>query len=394
MLVQQTGLAVESPDQKLDHLALHLLEHGATMPLHEMESKLQAWHDSPSTLVAIHPEGARVQMLSDDFSRGRGIGMALADNSLLCKKKDIIIEKFDQLLKKLGGEELAANITMGKVTKEWKAALSTWMDAESTYRLTIEKAKEATEGASFARSEYEKWLTANKQAVKALAAIKTRHEEEKKDLDLERELIKEIMRLIGVLHDIPATEKSKAAGGKDSVKDKETGVSDPYASTLAQTKAQLEAKIGELRHVNAKLNIPGSATKLAQIQQLPVYSETEEVAKILKEMLKDIDTRMKVLEGVLAAAEKEVTSTNAKLVEWEKKLVVLSDAADSAKEQVSESNLKRSGLEGKKVVADNAHKEEKAAYNLVIPPYQREIYVIVMIKKKINDHCAKVTAAA
>lgn len=26
--------------------------------------------------------------------------------------------------------------------------------------------------------------------------------------------------------------------------------------------------------------------------------------------------------------------------------------------------------------------------------HQREIYVIVMIKKKINDHCAKVTAAA
>jgi hypothetical protein len=43
---------------------------------------------------------------------------------MLCKKKDIIIQKFDELLKKLGGEELAANITMGKVTKEWKEAMS------------------------------------------------------------------------------------------------------------------------------------------------------------------------------------------------------------------------------------------------------------------------------
>lgn len=43
--------------------------------------------------------------------------------SLLCKKKDLIIEKFDELLKKLGGEELSANITMGRVSKEWKEAM-------------------------------------------------------------------------------------------------------------------------------------------------------------------------------------------------------------------------------------------------------------------------------
>jgi hypothetical protein len=41
----------------------------------------------------------------------------------LCKKKDIIIQKFDELLKKLGGEELSANITMGRVSKEWKEAM-------------------------------------------------------------------------------------------------------------------------------------------------------------------------------------------------------------------------------------------------------------------------------
>lgn len=42
---------------------------------------------------------------------------------LLREKKDIIIQKFDEPLKKLGGEELSANITMGRVTKEWTAAM-------------------------------------------------------------------------------------------------------------------------------------------------------------------------------------------------------------------------------------------------------------------------------
>ena len=100
-----------------------------------------------------------------------------------------------------------------------------WLDSESTYRLTVEKAKEATEGATFARNEYEKWHDANKQAKKDLAVTLARHEEERKALADERELIKMIMRYIGVLHDVKATEKSFAAGGRDSVKDPETGKS-------------------------------------------------------------------------------------------------------------------------------------------------------------------------
>jgi hypothetical protein len=56
---------------------------------------------------------------------------SLEGKSLLCEKRARIIELFDQLLAKLGGEELSANITMGKVSKEWHDALSAWLDSES-----------------------------------------------------------------------------------------------------------------------------------------------------------------------------------------------------------------------------------------------------------------------
>ena len=46
-----------------------------------------------------------------------------------------------------------------------------------------------------------------------------KHDIERQELDEERELIKQIMRFIGVLHDVKATEKSIAAGGRDSIKD-------------------------------------------------------------------------------------------------------------------------------------------------------------------------------
>ena len=57
----------------------------------------------------------------------------------MCAKKDIILGKFDQLLRKLGGEELSLNISLGKMGAEWHAAMEQWLDAESTYRLRIEQ---------------------------------------------------------------------------------------------------------------------------------------------------------------------------------------------------------------------------------------------------------------
>jgi hypothetical protein len=42
-------------------------------------------------------------------------------------------------------------------------------------------------------------------------------------------MIRMIMRYIGLLHDVKTTEKSIAAGGKDSVKN-DKGISNPYVS--------------------------------------------------------------------------------------------------------------------------------------------------------------------
>jgi len=54
--------------------------------------------------------------------------------------------------------------------------------------------------------------------------------------------------------------------------------------------------------------------------------------------------------------------------------------------------LEREKLAGDKDVATQVHDTESAAYKLVIGPYEREIYVITMIKIKINEHCAKLAS--
>jgi chromosome condensin MukBEF ATPase and DNA-binding subunit MukB len=76
---------------------------------------------------------------------------------------------------------------------------------------------------------------------------------------------------------------------------------------------QLQAKIGQLKQLtqHTKVGVQDSE-KLAQLsrQSLAVYSETEEVVEILKQMLTDLDERVAVLDELDARAQQLVSELN------------------------------------------------------------------------------------
>ncbi|EKX44423.1 hypothetical protein GUITHDRAFT_139678 [Guillardia theta CCMP2712] len=360
-------------------ISMHLLKHGAKMSAAQVSQLIQSWQKNP---IMLEVAKSRTQMLAPAAPAHKS---ELEGESSLCTKQDVIIQKLDQLLKKLGGEELSLNITLGKVQEEWKDALDSWLSAEANYRLRVEQKKEADEGMKYAQDQYEKYRTADKEAVAHYQHMAEKHAQERQGLDDEEALIREIMRMIGVLHDVNATDRSIAAGGRDSIKDSETGVSDPYGKYLSKTKAQLMAKINQLKQLAKQTGL--SSTSLARITTLPVYSETEEVAKILREMLEDIASRRKVLDESEAQALKLKEDTHAKLIEWEMKLTDLGKQKDKAKESYEAEQLKREKLSGNEKILEIKQKDATEDAKKLIPPYEREIYVITMIKMKIVDHC-------
>jgi len=385
-----------SPDAKLKGLVVSLAEHSATMSLAEMESKLNAWRKDPSTLLDM-PENERMQMLAN---AAHGISMhtsSLVDDSTLCAKKDIIISKFDQLLKKLGGEELALNISNGKINEELKAALGSWLDSESSYRLTVEKAKEATEGADYARNQYEKYNTAYLDAKKTLDQINKQTAEERSGLLDERDLIKQIMVMIGVLNDQEASAQDIAAGGKNSVKN-EFGVSDPYATgskkaVPAVSTAELKQKLQRLQALSGKVKQAKFSTMLNKLKSsLAEFAESDEVASILKQMLQDIEDRLRIITNLATSAKKTADDLEAKVIEWQTKLVELSTAKDKANAEAQAEQLQREQLAGQKKEVAQTASQENAAYKLLVTPYIKEIYVIQLIKTKILEHCAQAGA--
>jgi hypothetical protein len=62
----RTALVTVTPEQSLDELALQFLTHGATMSVKQMEAKLSAWRNLPSTLLDLptHVGDIRTQMLA------------------------------------------------------------------------------------------------------------------------------------------------------------------------------------------------------------------------------------------------------------------------------------------------------------------------------------------
>jgi len=421
---------LKTADKDLDLLAVHILQHGNSMTEAKMAKLLQDWRNDPNTVMGTLRETAQATLMSKAGHKTPGGITMLApvqDKQLsnmleeqlregargddaLCGKRQLIIDKFDALLKKLGGEELSLKIELGQVTKEWKDSMEAYLNAESQFRLREEQAKEATDGAKFAEEEYEKWRTAHKAAKQDFKKNEENKEAELADLAAEEKMIKKIMRYIGVLHDVKATEKSIAAGGRDSKKDEKTGVSNPYdtsqkavktaklaqlssSSKIAKTKEELEDKINQLSALMSKSDMPGVKSKVALLAQkaslgkLAVYDESVEVVKILKELLDDIHTRREVLNKVDGSAKKLMDEAMNKMVEWETKLVALGNAKDKASAKAAAGADLKQKLNGEKTIAEK-HKDEVAgAAKVEIPPFDREIYVITMIKKKVNEFC-------
>ena len=156
-----------------------MLQHGVSMPEAKMSALFQDWRNDPDTIMGTIRETAQATLTSKASPDGTTSMLApIKDKELsemlriqvlpgegdsgLCAKKQVIIDKFDQLLKKLGGEELSLKIELGEVTEEWKKAMESFLNSEAQYRLRLEQAKEAEDGAKFAEEEYEKWRTAHK----------------------------------------------------------------------------------------------------------------------------------------------------------------------------------------------------------------------------------------
>jgi len=373
-------------------LALAIIKHASTASVSTLHSIISNWQDEQVSMD--DSVGKSKQMLA----YMPAITQSLEEESALCSKKDIIFEKFEALLKKLGHENVDRNASDEAAYQAKQAALGAWLDGESSYRLEIEKKKEAKKGAEFARASYEKWKAATLDTQERLDAMEAKYPKEKANIAAERELIKTIMRLLGILDDQPLDEKSKEAGGYwDKTIDHPNAEEPPAAAEekAVVSKAKLAQVKKEIAKLKTRVAAGDSGIKLAMINKLESklasFAETDFIKNLLMQMLKELDMRDEVLDSALEETKKEVESHKEKLRKYEIEVVDLSNAADKASERAASRNLERQKLNGEKINTAENYDNEHAEFAIIAPPAERAIFIIRTIMKKIEDHCTNGT---
>jgi len=372
-------------------LAVALVKHVQVLSVHGLSNMIDNWKDEQMSDLDANPS-PHGQMLVLVPS---AITTSLEEDSALCSKKDMIFDKLNQLLKKLGHENVERNATDQAAYEAKQAALGAWLDGEANYRLEIEKEKEAEEGATFARGAYEKWKDTVDQTTARLDTMKASYPAKKASIASEREMIKTIMRYLGILDDQPVDATSAAAGGYMNPDIEHPNAPPAEKQISHQRLMQVKAEIAKLRNKAQA----GDGVKLAMVNKLEAYSnklqtklasfaETDFIKNLLLQMLKDLDTREEVIDSALSDTETELASHKAKLVEYEKELVDLSNAQDKAAQRAAERNLERQNLNGQKINTEETYEDEHSEFTIVAPPSDKAIFVIQMIMKKISEHCA------
>ena len=361
---------------KDSHLALELIRAAPTQSLEAMQKMIVHWQDR--MVSSDDNDASHGAMLA---SVPRSITQALQATERLCAKKDMIFDKFDKLLNKMGAESFDRNQTDAASEMSKDETMKAWLDAESQYRLQMEKLKEAQEGAKFARDRYEKWSETVKETQARVDKMEKTYAEEGQAISDQRMLIKEIQRLLGIIGDQPLDDVTAAAGGYVAAKKA------PSPLKLAQ----IRAKLAELKKQAAR-DGPGQGISLQQVDMLQSklanFAESDEVNELLGNMLKDLDQRDEVIKKALADSKAELEDHKKMLVEYEKELVDLQNAADAAQMKATNQNLLRQKLNGEKTNAAEAYEQEHAEYVVVAPPADRTIYVLKVIMAKINEYCA------
>jgi hypothetical protein len=190
-----SATAALSPSSgSITSLAQQLINSAPHATVDQMMQDLELWK---SRVISSASDPEMLSMLPES-----AITSDLDESNKLCPKKDIIVGKLEALLQKLLNTNEARNSADQAAYEAMNAAAKQHLDIHAEYDLMETKLKQATEGATYAQSEYEKWAAILKNTKDQIKTSEAENAKERVDIAGEQAIINEILRLIGVLHGV------------------------------------------------------------------------------------------------------------------------------------------------------------------------------------------------
>jgi hypothetical protein len=197
---------------------------------------------------------------------------ALADTGKLCAKREIIIQKFDELLARLMQSQKLMDDTLDSLKSQFEAAKKAWLDCTAGYILAETKANDAKKGEALAKDKFEKWKNVVTLAIGNLYTIEQEYNKDYDDILAERAMILEIMRLIGVLEELPLEFKRDETATCGPVKETINGI--PIGEDGTPFPIPCKKKIQTLKEI-----VTGAIKGAADVVQNAVNKAQEAINK-------------------------------------------------------------------------------------------------------------------
>jgi len=313
----------------------------------------------------------------------------------MCAKKDFIIAKFDQLLQRLGADSEILNITDLATERAYQDAMQAWLDTESVFRLAQEQHKESKEAAKFALNKLEVEIKVHKLKKVTVADFVKVYPVKKKEIDSEREMILELIKMVEELAGPP-----KEGGGAAATKSPSTTLSaiqqrlDKLAKAAGGPAGSTTLQKG-LKEIEEKIMKQYSWQPFSKLEvsKEEMDATKNEVKKVLLDLLQDPDFRAFMLKMGLMNMLASLTSEEKVLQDDEETVAEVEKKKDEAKHNEETTDLERGPAEGEKTTREEEYTDEHNVFTRTIGPVDREISIIKKIKLKITEYCEPGTDA-
>jgi hypothetical protein len=353
---------------------------------------------------AAHAPAQRISQLgvrqalasAERFSQSiAGLTKTQLPGTSMCAKKDFIIAKFDQLLQRLGADSEILNITDLATERAYADAMQAWLDTESVYRLAQQQHKESKEAAKFALNKLEVEIKVHKLKKVTVAEFVKVYPVKKKEIDSEREMILELIKMVEELAGPP-----KEGGGAAAAKSPSTTLSaiqqrlDKLAKVAGGPAGSMTLQKG-LKEIEEKImkQYSGQPFSKLKVSKEEMDETKNEVKKVLLDLLQDPDFRALILKMGLMNMLASLTAEEQVLQDDEETVAKLEKNKDEAKHNEETTDLERGPAEGEKTTREEEYTDEHNVFMRTIGPVDREIFIIKKIKRKITEYCEPGTDA-
>jgi len=259
------------------------------------------------------------------------------------------------------------------------SAYKEWIDSESLFRSAQAAKGQADTAAEYARGKYSEFKKAVEVGEEDYEKNIAPTLEEKKGLVVQEEMITSLTEIVTKMK---SSEAEATPAKLDAAKAKLAAIK-AQNPNLGKLAGEVDAILGKMSSGAAK---EGGTRRLLESD---FEATVKQALLILAEMKTEVTTRIGEIDAAVAKSAAELKANRESLMEWEVKVVDLSNTADKATADMNAADLERQKLAGVYKVKDAAYVDGHAGLEGDLASFKTQMEALQTVIDKVKELLTK-----